>query len=339
MTQPLVTIITSVYNHEAYLDEYARGLLSQSYEHVELIVFDDGSTDGSWEKLQRYLPDLRAKFPVVVAERHENLGAARELELALPRATGNLLCLYESDDCYLPRKLEENVRFFKENPDYGAVHSDTDYIFGRRVEPSHWQTLGRPIPTGWVYDELLLGNFVMTCSFCCRMDLFRKYADLRRYEERGYIVRDYAQFLDLSLHTQFGYIDEALARYRVHAGSLSHGVDLERRYEFQRSSHAIRLDFVREHGARHETTTSVERAYHDFQYRVGLRVGKVAESRASYLWLREHYPDAYGGPLEALRRVILRSRLLVLLYRLVFRIRALDALWARLRARVATTVS
>jgi glycosyltransferase involved in cell wall biosynthesis len=338
VTEPLVTVITLLYNHEAYLDDYARGLLSQTYENVELIVFDDGSTDGSWEKLQRYLPDLRAKFSIVIAERHENLGADRETVLALPRATGELLCLHESDDYYLPQKLEENVRFLEQNPAHGAVHSDTDYILGRRIESRHWQTVGRPIPSGWVYDELLLGNFVMTCSFCCRMDLFRKYVDLGRYVDRGYKVWDYAQFLDLSLYTQFGYIDEPLARYRVHAGSLSHGIDLERRYEFLRSSHAIRCDFVREHGARPETTAFVVREYHDFHYRVGLRVGRHAESRISYLWLREHYPNAYGGPLEALRRVILRSRLLVLLYRLVFRIRGLDTLWARLR-RVSATFS
>src|SRR5919201_6392430 len=100
----------------------------------------------------------------------------------------------------------------------------------------HWETIGRKIPTGYVFEELLADNFVMTCAFCGRSDLFRQHVTLGEYVARGYLALDYAACLDLSRHTPFGYIDHSLARYRVLPNSACHStnparmLDLQQRY-------------------------------------------------------------------------------------------------------------
>jgi glycosyltransferase involved in cell wall biosynthesis len=315
------------------MDDYLGGLLSQTYENVELIVYDDGSTDATWQRLQDARPALQRKFARVVIERHENMGPSLETILGFEQARGELICQLESDDYYLPRRFETVVRYFEEHPSVGAVHSDVDYVYGDRVEAAHWKTIGRPIPTGDVFDDLLVDNFVMMCSFCSRTDLVRKHVELPRYIERGYLATDYAIFLDLARHTEFGYIDEPLARYRVLANSLSHSTDRDRSFTWQLSTYAMKLDYLREHDVSPETAAHVERQYYDFLYRGGLRARKREASREGYAWLRRRYPDEHAGPVHLFFRLIARSRLLCALFSGLLETRPVAATWARVRLR------
>lgn len=299
--QPLVTIVTPCYNHEKYLDEYFEGLLSQSYENIELIIFDDGSSDGSWEKILSYQQRLREKFPFVILERHENIGPTEELRLALDRALGELLCILESDDYYLPTKIEENVRFLQDHPDMGAVHSDIDYVYAKRIAHRHWKRAGRRIPSGDIFEELLVDNFIMTCSFCCRTDLFREHVNLREYLSKGYLARDYALFLDLARHTQIGYIDKSLVRYRVLQESFSHSTNLEKAFAFVKNIHQIKLDYIEQYGGSDSARRlAIEGAYESL-FLFGFRMHRKDECLQAYKWLSQHNPERYRAiPFRAL---------------------------------------
>src|SRR5437764_5993318 len=241
---PLVSVVTPCHNHEPFIDEYVEGLLAQTYDNVELIVFDDGSSDGSWERLRAHAPALERKFRRVVIERHENVGLLRELRLALERVTGDLFCIIESDDYYLPTKLEENVRFLRDNPDVGVVHSDADFVHDGGIEHAHWRAHSWQIPEGDVYEALLIFNFVMTCSFCAHTRLVRDHCDFGAYVEAGYPTADYPLFLDLARQTSFGYIDRSLAGYRVRRGSLSRPTDPDVHFTYFRSLLRMRLDYA-----------------------------------------------------------------------------------------------
>jgi glycosyltransferase involved in cell wall biosynthesis len=323
--RPLVSVITPCFNHRPYLDDYFRGLLAQTYEHVELLFFDDGSTDGSWEKTCEYLPALERKFTRVVAERHENIGSTPEVLLALHRAQGDLLCVLESDDYYLPTKIEENVRFLVEHPEAGAVHSDTDFLHPKGVERRHWRRTRGRIPTGDVYAELLSDNFIMTCAFCCRLDLFRRYVSLEEQMRRGYSAGDYFWALNLAKRAEIGYIDKPLARYRVLQGSLSHPPSREEYFRFHRSIYAMKLDFLDDPRVSPALAERVRRDYYRIVYQQGVELGRPADCEEGYPWLRAHFPRKYGRPhhrlLVHLARVRVRWRVAdrIGLVRLLFR--------------------
>jgi glycosyltransferase involved in cell wall biosynthesis len=291
--RPLITVVTSCFNHEPFLDDYVAGLLDQTYDNVELIVFDDGSTDGSWEKLQEHLPALRRKLTRVVVERHENIGPMREVQLAVELARGELLCILESDDYYLPTKLEEDVRFLQDHPDAGVVHSDIDYILPEGLERAHWRSTRASIPTGHVFEQLLVSNFVMTCSFCCRIELFRQHADYDRYIRNGYGTADWATYLDLARHARFGYIDKPLARYRVRSGSLSRPQDPDAHFAFHRSLLRMRLDYAGNGLVSPAVARQVKQEYHRYIYRQGLALGRPDDHLEGLVWLRENCPGRY----------------------------------------------
>jgi glycosyltransferase involved in cell wall biosynthesis len=291
--RPLVSVITPCFNHERYLDDYFGGLLEQTYEHVELLVFDDGSTDDSWQKIREYVPALERKLTRVVAERHENMGFMRELILALDRAQGELLCVLESDDYYLPAKLEENVRFLLAHPEAGAVHSDVDFIYPNGIDRRHWRRTRGAIPTGDVFLELLPRNFIMTCAFCCRTELFRRHVSLEEYLRRSYRTCDYPWSLDLAKRTQIGYIDEPLARYRVLAGSVSHPHSRDDYFDFYRSIYAMKLDHIDDPRVTPALAERIRRDYHQIVYQQGVELGRPGDCEEGYRWLRDRYPRKY----------------------------------------------
>lgn len=287
---PLVSIVTPCYNHARYLDDYFRGLLAQTYSNVELIISDDGSTDDSWARITMWEGRVRSKFPRVVIDRHENVGAAANIHSALQKATGDFVCILDSDDYYMPDKIGENVRFLLDNPDYGAVHSDTDYIYADRIELMHWSTIGRVIPQGCVYDALLEDNFIMMCSFCCRMAVLRRHVDLMRYVRKGYVAADYAMFLDIARHTKIGYIDRSLGRYRVLENSLSHSSNPRRTFEFLKNYYKLKLDYIREHGAEEATRNLALTRYHLLLLTSGYELYLPDEFSRGYAWLAEREP-------------------------------------------------
>ena len=111
---PLVTVLIPSYNHENYVADSVRSILSQTWKNVELIVIDDGSTDGSVELLSKLSRDYGFSF---VAQKNKGLTAT--LNDALAKAEGKYFCMLSSDDIVFPDKLERQVSFMEGRPDVG----------------------------------------------------------------------------------------------------------------------------------------------------------------------------------------------------------------------------
>jgi glycosyltransferase involved in cell wall biosynthesis len=308
--RPLVTVITPCYNHAPYLDDYFQGLLQQTYREIELILIDDGSTDGSWEKIRSYEDRLRKAFPRVCCERQENAGAFRLIARACTRVTGDLVSILESDDYWLPGKLEENVRFLTDHPAAGAVHSDVDFVYPDRVESRHWASSGRTIPQGRIFEALLVENFIMTCAACYRADLIRRHVDVDRHREAGYLMGDYPLFLDLARHAEWGYIDKVLARYRVREGSASRPKDPQKAYRFNQSYHRIQQDYLARYGAPPDVAERVHKEDYRGRYHFGYVLRLRGPCEEGYRWLSERYPEEYRNPMDWLRAFSVRNRFL-----------------------------
>ncbi len=107
-----VSIITPCFNAEAYIQETYESLKAQTYSEWEWIVFDDQSTDKSFSILQ----DLATKDPrVKVFQNHENAGAAITRNNCLNQAQGKFVAFLDCDDLWLPKKLEVQIKFIKDD--------------------------------------------------------------------------------------------------------------------------------------------------------------------------------------------------------------------------------
>ena len=119
--KPFVSIITPCWNCEKYIAETIESVLAQTYDNWEMIIVDDCSTDHSYEIALEYSKkDNRIK----VYRMEQNSGAARCRNRAIEKSKGEYLAFIDSDDIWLPEKLEKQLKFMHEN---GCNFSFTEY--------------------------------------------------------------------------------------------------------------------------------------------------------------------------------------------------------------------
>jgi glycosyltransferase involved in cell wall biosynthesis len=106
--RPLVTILIDNYNYARFLQAAIESALNQTHRPIEIIVVDDGSTDSSRQVIEAYKDRVIPIFK-------ENGGQASALNVGVEKSRGTIICFLDSDDEFLPTKVERVVQFFEEN--------------------------------------------------------------------------------------------------------------------------------------------------------------------------------------------------------------------------------
>lgn len=206
----LVSIVMPVHNAERYLEEAIRSVMTQTYSHWELIVVDDASTDRSVEIATALsLEDARIKV-------HKNPTPtgypATPRNMAVELAKGRYIAFLDSDDMWLPGKLEHQLPFFSESEKIGVVFSNYEKI-DEDSERDNRVIKARKITD---YKKLLLGNVIGNVTAIYDTERVGKvYFQKVRHE-------DYAMWLSI---LKRGYVarntGEVMALYRVTGNSVS----------------------------------------------------------------------------------------------------------------------
>lgn len=129
---PKVTVIIPSYNHSEFVESAIRSVWGQTYDNVELIVIDDGSSDNS----KAIIEDLESISPIpMYSVFKENEGICKTLNLGLSLSNGDYLCFLASDDVYPQARVEMHVGFLEANPTIGACCGYLMRIdrFGNRI--------------------------------------------------------------------------------------------------------------------------------------------------------------------------------------------------------------
>ncbi|MCR9203297.1 MAG: glycosyltransferase [Halobacteriovoraceae bacterium] len=206
-----VSILMNCFNGEQYLKQALDSVFAQTYENWEIIFWDNQSTDGSKKILDSYPQD---KIRYFYSPEFTTLYKARNL--AFEKVTGDLIALLDTDDIWLPTKLEKLVPIFEQNPNAGVVYSDTIYFMGEE----RWLLYDtRPFYTGKCFKELIKGNFIASPSIVYRKSAVDKLDHV--FDERFNMSGDWDLSLRLSLNWALECVKEPLVEYRLHESNLS----------------------------------------------------------------------------------------------------------------------
>lgn len=126
--QPLVSVVIPCYNHEKFVQDCIQSVIDQTYKNIELIIIDDGSSDGSVEKIEEMLDQCIQRFYRFEFRSRPNLGLSPTLNEALKWCQGVYLSPIASDDQMLSDKIRLQVVFFIKEPDYIAVFGGINQI-------------------------------------------------------------------------------------------------------------------------------------------------------------------------------------------------------------------
>lgn len=110
--QPKITVLMSCYNAERWLSEAIESVLVQTYKDFEFIIVDDGSSDNTPEIIKRYA-DIDHRIRVISKT---NSGLTDSLNAGISQAKGEWIARLDADDICLPHRLEEQVKYVKNNP-------------------------------------------------------------------------------------------------------------------------------------------------------------------------------------------------------------------------------
>jgi glycosyltransferase involved in cell wall biosynthesis len=217
---PLISVVMCTYNGEKYLQAQLESIVQQTRVPSEIILSDDGSSDGTVALARRVLGD-RSDIRVVVTTRNAPLGPAGNFSSALGLATSPLIALADQDDLWHPKKLERLGRVLEQDETLLLVHSDAalvDESGQRRGSLSHalamTKTERRALRSGGALEALLRRNLVTGATTMIRSDLLRDALPV----PEGW-VHDEWLALVAALHHGVRFVGEELIDYRQHGAN------------------------------------------------------------------------------------------------------------------------
>jgi glycosyltransferase involved in cell wall biosynthesis len=207
---PLVSVIIPVYNGTNYLAEAVESVFQQTYPNIELLIVDDGSTDGTWELIQSFGDRVKGL-------RKENGGVASAMNRGIVESSGRYIAWLSHDDLFLPEKLSQQVAFLHRAGDCRACFTDYAAIDarGHRLRSVRTPELPRNQLRRHLFGRMFINGSTMVIARDCfdEIGLFRE--DLRTTQDAEMWFR----ILDL---WNIGRVAEILGLQRVHPEQGSH---------------------------------------------------------------------------------------------------------------------
>ncbi len=211
----LVSVVIPVYNRASLIVDALNSVLAQTYRPLEIIVVDDGSTDRTPDVVQHWIETVCTNKKAIMARliRQEKKGGNAARNRGIKESMGEFVAFLDSDDIWLPRKLEKQIPHFSD-PEIGAVYcglQQVDLATGKV-----WPVCPRKYPSGWLLRQLLIKDVTApTSTFVIRKEVFSK---VGTFDERLLARQDWDMWIRIAAVYKIGVVPEVLVHYRHHLG-------------------------------------------------------------------------------------------------------------------------
>ena len=209
---PKVSVIIPTYNCERYVLEAIESVSRQTFNHWELIIVDDGSTDNTCETVKCYLSEKRVRY---IFQRNRGLATARNT--GIRESSGEYIQFLDADDLIHAEKLEIQSQYFDLRKDVDVVFSD--YSFFKDGKPEALIEPPARKLSGDIKTDMLRGNFVVVNSLLTKKEAIKSVGG---FDETLAGAEDWDLWLRMLLSGKvFRRLDEKLAFVRIHPGRMT----------------------------------------------------------------------------------------------------------------------
>jgi glycosyltransferase involved in cell wall biosynthesis len=238
-----VSVIIPTYNRETYISQAIESVIDQTYKDIEIIVVDDGSTDGTFQKIQPYEDSIHYIYT-------ENGGPSHARNVGLKNATGDYIAFLDSDDLYYPDKIELQVEFLErfqeiamvctefsgfddegywdechlkkyhgpayKNMSYGEIYSESYTLDSLGMESTRWR--GKKAYIGNVFDTYLNNIIISTNTIMFRKGVLDS---VGLFDKRFHLLEEYHFVLKICKHYKIAFLDVPTFKLRYHSDQIS----------------------------------------------------------------------------------------------------------------------
>lgn len=210
---PRISIIIPVYNRAALVGRALDSVFAQTYRDYEIIVVDDGSSDGSAELLESYGDRL-------ITLRQANAGAAAARNSGIAMARGEFIAFLDSDDEWCADKLRRQLEYYDAYPEVALVYTDMVEVVDGRVESEAYLHCGAysRVGEGQIYESLLEENFIFTPTVMVRRTVFD---GVGMFDTQLAICEDRDLWLKIARQFSVGFLDLPLTIRHRHGANLT----------------------------------------------------------------------------------------------------------------------
>ncbi|MGH8372071.1 MAG: glycosyltransferase family 2 protein [Gammaproteobacteria bacterium] len=264
----LISVVLPVYNAEKWLADSLHSLTTQKGPGSEVIVIDDGSTDGTSEILERF---QRHDLRITCLRNERNSGIVYSLNRGLNHANGRFIARMDADDVAMPNRFARQIAFLEQT---GCDLCGSWFIeFGQGISRTvHW-----PYEEHSVHTAMLFQNSILHPTIMARREVFEEF----QYREEYRLAEDYDLFSRACGRFRFANVPEALLRYRRHPRQETQ----TKRTEMELVTGRIRIQALRQQG--YEPTPEEQRVHN--LIRAPRSISDLHDLEAIERWLLKLY--------------------------------------------------
>jgi len=303
-----ISVALCTYNGARFLPAQLESILAQTRQPDEVCISDDRSTDETVSLLEDFA--RRAPFPVRFQINEKNLGSTKNFEQTILRCTGDLICLCDQDDVWLPEKLAAMESEFARSEKVGMVFSDAELIDeeGESLGENLWKFSFFPeerkkARSGKMFEVLVRQNVVTGATMAFRARLRERFLPIP--ENISNTIHDAWIALMIAAAAEVVFLEKCLVKYRQHSGQQL-GIDWRLKNLSRRESYARSVYFLQEDMKRLEQLETIGRTVPQFQKAVaafdfGQMVAGIQEEKKE--WIR-HFEARKALPNARIQRIL-----------------------------------
>jgi glycosyltransferase involved in cell wall biosynthesis len=211
MIRPEVSVIIPAYNSSKYIEETLVSVLNQTYRNFEVIVIDDGSTDGQTELILKWIKK-DSRFRCVY---QSNQGVSASRNVGFNQSVGNYIAFLDADDVWMPGNLESKIKKFEEG-NFGLVHSD-GYLINENSDVTIGKIVGRE---GMLLNDMLEWTSTQVPGPSSILVTREVLNTVGLFDANLSTSADVDFFLRVSARYNIGRVDQVTWKYRLHSGNM-----------------------------------------------------------------------------------------------------------------------
>lgn len=218
----LVSVIIPTFNRAKFIEQTLDSVFAQTYSPLEIIVVDNGSTDGTVQKLEPFKDRI-----IVAHEPKSGMGGAHARNRGLDAATGDFVAFLDSDDLWMPTKIEKQVKFLEKHPDFGWCYTDLIGFDSDSGRDLYQYSQTRTMHSGMAIQQAFIQIFTPLSTLLIRKEVMAKVGKFWPTPKGT----DAELAIRLAAEAPVGFLSEVLARYRVHEDSVTGTISGQQAFE------------------------------------------------------------------------------------------------------------